>query len=129
MKFRLWLIAIPIIAAFSLIQATFDWGEQGKLKSTFLRKEIYPLSKNINGIMTNIKFKIRGTQKPDPNIVIVAADDASVENWGVGRGTEKSTHRSSTRFSKWEPTTSRWTSCFQSQKSAFPPTFTRRSRV
>jgi adenylate cyclase len=82
LKFRLWLIAIPIIVIFSLIQATFDWGEQGKLESNFLRKEIYPLSKNVNGIMTNIKFKIRGTQPHHPDIVIVTADDASVEKLG-----------------------------------------------
>ncbi len=82
MKNKLWLVPIPIILLFSLFQITFDWGEQGKLHSNFLRKEIYDYSKSINGIMTNIKFKIRGPQKPDPSIVIVAADDISVEKLG-----------------------------------------------
>ncbi len=82
MKKRLWLPPIPIIVLFALFQITFDWGEQGRLSSNFLRHEIFPISKNINGIMTNIKFKIRGQQKPDPDIAIIVADDRSVEALG-----------------------------------------------
>ena len=82
MKNKLWLVPLPIILLFALLQTTFDWGEQGKLESAFLREEVYPFSKNINGIMTNLKFKIRGPQKPDPSIVIVAADNEAVERLG-----------------------------------------------
>ena len=82
MKNKLWLVPIPIILIFSLFQTTFDWGEQGKLESAFLRNEIYPFARNINGIMTNLKFKMRGPQKPDPSIVIVTADDISVDKLG-----------------------------------------------
>jgi adenylate cyclase len=82
LKNKLWLIPIPIILIFSLFQTTFDWGEQGKLNSSFLRNEIYQFSKNTNGILTNIKFRIRGETKPDPRIVILSADNASVETLG-----------------------------------------------
>jgi adenylate cyclase len=82
LKNKLWLIPIPIILLFTLFQITFDWGEQGKLQSSFLRNEIFQFSKNTNGILTNIKFKLRGETKPDPRIVILAADDIAVEKLG-----------------------------------------------
>ena len=82
MKNKLWLVPIPIIILFSLFQTTFDWGEQGKLHSPFLRTKIYPFAKNINGIMTNIKFEMRGPQKPHPDIAIIVADDESVSRLG-----------------------------------------------
>ncbi len=82
MKKRFWLPPIPIILGFAIFQATFDLGEQGKLNSDFLRKEIYPFSKNANGIMTNIKFKIRGKQAPHPDIGIIVVDNNSVEKLG-----------------------------------------------
>ena len=82
MKNKLWLVPIPIIFIFALLQLTFDLGEQGKLHSPLLRNEIFQLSKNSNGILTNIKFKIRGERQPDPRIIILSVDDNSVDKLG-----------------------------------------------
>ena len=82
MKNKLWLVSLPIIIVSALFQVTFDWGEQGKLRSKFFREEIYPFARIANGMMTNIKFKLRGPEAPNPSVVIVTADDKSVENLG-----------------------------------------------
>jgi adenylate cyclase len=81
-KLPLWTLSIPIIALAATFQLTFDLGEQGRLDSTFLRENIYPTARSINGIMTNIKFRFRGAQPPKQKIIIVAADDSSVEKLG-----------------------------------------------
>ncbi len=82
MKLSLWMVSLPIIALCSLFQITFDLGEQGKLDSPFLRNELYPISRSINGIATNIKFRWRGIRKPQQKIVIVAADDLAMNHLG-----------------------------------------------
>ena len=82
MKLSLWMISIPIISICTLFQITFDLGEQGKLDSPFLRNNLYPVSRSINGVATNIKFRLRGSVKPARKIVILAADDASINHLG-----------------------------------------------
>lgn len=81
-KLPLWTISIPIILTAVVCQLTFDLGEQGRLDSSFFREHVYPAARSINGAMTNLKFKIRGEQTPKNKIVIVAADDNSVEKLG-----------------------------------------------
>ena len=82
MKFPLWTLSLPIIALSSVFQLTFDLAEQGRLDSTFFRQNIYPLARSINGTMTDIKFRLRGEIKPKNKIVIVAADDKSLDVLG-----------------------------------------------
>lgn len=77
-KRHLLLLAIPIIALAALFQFTFDQGEQGRLDSVFLREKIYPMARSINGTMTNIKFRLRGPVAPKNKIVIVDADEDSI---------------------------------------------------
>ncbi len=81
--FKLWWIAVPIIIVFSLFQLTSDLGEQGLLDSPFLRTNIYPLARTVNGLMTNIKFKIRGEESHKQKIVILAIDEDSLS--AIGR--------------------------------------------
>ena len=81
-KKPLWLTSLPVIAIASLFQITFDLGEQGKLDSQFLRERIYPVAQTVNGLMTNIKFRLRGPRKSETKIVIVEADDNSVNVLG-----------------------------------------------
>jgi adenylate cyclase len=81
-KIPLFVVSIPIILVAALFQLTFDLGEQGRLDSTFLRENIYPVARSINGSMTNIKFRMRGPRPPKQKIIIVAADDRSIETLG-----------------------------------------------
>jgi adenylate cyclase len=81
-KKPLWLTALPVIAIASVFQVTFDLGEQGNLDSQFLRERIYPIAQSVNGMMTNIKFRLRGPRKSENKIVIVEADDNSVNVLG-----------------------------------------------
>lgn len=81
-KHHLWLLSIPIIAVAALFQLTFDLGEQGRLSNKFLREDIYPIAKSVNGTMTNVKFRLRGPEPVKNKIVILEADDASIEALG-----------------------------------------------
>lgn len=81
-KFPVWVIALPVIAVASVFQITFDLGEQGRLDSKFMREHIYPVAQTTNGLMTNIKFRIRGPRPPESKIVIVEADEDSLSTLG-----------------------------------------------
>jgi adenylate cyclase len=78
----LWLGSIPFILIFSILQLVADFGERGALDSAFLRNQIYPHVLSLNGSLTNLKFKLRGEQPVKNKIVILAADDLSVEQLG-----------------------------------------------
>ena len=82
MKLPLWTLSIPVIALCSLFQITYDLGEQGHLDSSFLRETIYPWARSFNGAATNIKFRLRGPQAAKQKIIILAADDNSVNHLG-----------------------------------------------
>jgi adenylate cyclase len=82
MKLSIWFAAIPVIFMFSLLELTFDLGEQGTLNSHFLREHVYPITRSMHGTMTNFKFKIRGIEAPKQKVIIIAADDKSVEKLG-----------------------------------------------
>ena len=81
-KFPLWITSIPIILAAATFQLTFDLGEQGKLDSNFFRETIYPISRSINGAMSNVKFRLRGKREPNQKIIIVEADESSINSLG-----------------------------------------------
>lgn len=81
-KFPLWTAALPIIFIAAGFQLTYDLGEQGKLRSLFLREKIYPIARSVNGAMTNIKFRTRGPMPPKNKIVVVEADDNSINTLG-----------------------------------------------
>lgn len=77
----LW-VALPIILVTVFFQLIYDFGERGNLHSTWLRENFYPSTRSINGALTNFKFKFRGPVAPKNKIVIVEADDQSVETLG-----------------------------------------------
>ena len=76
-KFPLWALSIPIILTASVFQITSDLGEQGKLHPA-LNDKLYPIAQSVNGLMTNIKFRLRGPEPAPGKIIIVDADDDSV---------------------------------------------------
>jgi len=75
-------VALPIVIIASSLQLIYDLGERGTLQSTFLREAIYPTTRSINGALTNFKFKLRGPKPPQHKIVIVEADDHSIDTLG-----------------------------------------------
>jgi len=77
----LWTLSIPVILIASAFQLTSDLGEQGKL-SPFLNETLYPVAQSVNGLMTNIKFRIRGPEPAPEDVVIIEADDASLSTIG-----------------------------------------------
>jgi adenylate cyclase len=81
-KFQLWFVALPIIAAAAALQLVYDFGERGNLHSEFLRDTLYPYARSINGGITNLKFRIRGSAPPKNKVVIVEADEQSIETLG-----------------------------------------------
>ena len=81
-NFPLWFVALPIIAGAGALQLVYDFGERGNLHSEFLRDTLYPATRSINGAITNIKFRFRGPSAPKNKVVIVEADDQSVEALG-----------------------------------------------
>ncbi|MBC7397595.1 MAG: adenylate/guanylate cyclase domain-containing protein [Bdellovibrionales bacterium] len=81
-KFPIWLCALPIIFVSAGLQAVYDAGERGTLHSPFLREKIYPSARSINGAMTNFKFRMRGPRRPKNKIVIVEADESSLNSLG-----------------------------------------------
>jgi adenylate cyclase len=82
LKLPLWMVALPIIFCAAGLQLIYDFGERGTLHSDFLRRNFYNQTRSVNGILTNFKFKTRGPEAPKNKIVIVEADDQSVEHFG-----------------------------------------------
>ncbi len=83
MRNRLWLLQIPIIiiCAFAIF-ALSDSGD--KLITHYqTRQEILPPLLNVSNFFLDLKFKIRGQQKPqNPKIVILDIDDVAVQTIG-----------------------------------------------
>jgi adenylate cyclase len=78
----LWTLSLPIIALTAALQITLDTGESGELDSRFLREKIYPLTRSISGALTNVKFRLRGPETGNRKVVIVEADDFSLNLFG-----------------------------------------------
>jgi len=58
-KLQIWWVAIPVVMLAVGLQLIYDLGERGSLNSEFLRENIYPTTRSINGALTNLKFKTR----------------------------------------------------------------------
>lgn len=64
------------------MQVTLDLHTQGTLNSQFLRNHVLPFAEPIAGLLTNMKFKARGPTSPKSKTVIIAVDNASVDQLG-----------------------------------------------
>lgn len=71
-----------IILASLLTQYSLDLNTEGKLTSPFLRNHLIPLVEPLTGLATNFKFKLRGVTQPQSKTVIIAVDNASVDQLG-----------------------------------------------
>ena len=83
MKNKIWLLQIPFIVLFTFAFYLTEAGSEGELRNPFLIETVYPTLRNISAFFTDIKFKIRGVEKPKNKIVIVEIDSPSIE--AVGR--------------------------------------------
>ncbi len=82
MKHKLWVLQIPTIIILTLAYLVLHWGLQGDLKSIFLRDKVYPLLSTVSGKFTDMKFRIRGEEKPKSKVIILAIDSDSIEQIG-----------------------------------------------
>ncbi len=82
LKQKMWLTQIPIVIFFTLGMFCYDLGEKQELNAEWARENILPTLEKIQGFHTDLKFKLRGTEKPREKIVIVAIDDESITEHG-----------------------------------------------
>ncbi len=82
MKFKLWLLQIPVVVLFTFAFYVHEAGIQGNLQNELLRVKIFPVVRVISGWFTNFKFKIRGPEAPKNKIVIVEIDTDSLSKFG-----------------------------------------------
>jgi len=85
MKKHAWLLKTPLILLFSL---AFYWsvqGERGELESALIRDNVYPALVSLKGWFTNLKFNVRGPVQPKNKIIIIAIDEASINNPKFGK--------------------------------------------
>jgi adenylate cyclase len=82
MKKKIWLLQLPLIALFSYAFVVVDYGSQGEELSPWVRENIYPSLRTIQGKFTDLKFRFRGTIRPRNKIVVVEIDSPSLEQYG-----------------------------------------------
>ena len=78
----LWASALPLVLIAAIFQITLDLGERGGLEIPFLRETVYPIARSVTGALTNVKFRLRGPESANQKIVILAADEESLEQIG-----------------------------------------------
>ncbi len=76
------IISLLIVLISCWLNAVIFWGGNAQLENKFLKNEIYPSASLANSSLTDLKFKIRGPQKPKNKIVIVEIDSPSIDQWG-----------------------------------------------
>ncbi|MBL7714873.1 MAG: adenylate/guanylate cyclase domain-containing protein [Bdellovibrionales bacterium] len=82
MKNRLWLVQIPIVFAFTLGFILFEMRSRGELKNSAIVNRIYSATSIITGLMTNLKFRLRGPELPKTKVIIVDVDNESLTRFG-----------------------------------------------
>ncbi|MGE0614535.1 MAG: CHASE2 domain-containing protein [Bacteriovoracia bacterium] len=79
---KLWLYQIPIILLFTFGFYVVQQGELGNLQNSFLREKLFPWVRTYSGMLTNLKFQVRGPRKPQHKVVVLEIDDNSLEILG-----------------------------------------------
>ena len=82
MNGKIWLSQIPIVLLSTSLFWVYESGVKGQLDSPVLREKIYPVLQSLHGIHTNLKFRLRGAEKPRNKIVIVEIDGDSIAQHG-----------------------------------------------
>lgn len=82
MKNRVWMLSLPIVALFTFAFWVGEQGVDGNLTNRFLRENVFPSVRVVEGWFTNTKFKLRGPQPPKNKIVVVEVDNNSIAQFG-----------------------------------------------
>ncbi|MEO8844652.1 MAG: adenylate/guanylate cyclase domain-containing protein [Kofleriaceae bacterium] len=71
-------VQLPLIALWTLAFLVARCGDEGRLANTFLRTQLYPMTRRMEGLYTDLKFNNRGVRPVANKIVIVEIDDRAV---------------------------------------------------
>lgn len=82
MKNKIWLLQLPFVFLFTFAFLVTEMGGQGDLTNGILREDIFPVTRSISAKFTDLKFKLRGYQKPKSNVVVIDIDNLSIEAFG-----------------------------------------------
>lgn len=77
----LW-VQLPLILLWTLAFLIGERGGDGRLSSHVLRTSVYPSLRRIEGLYTDLKFRLRGPRPVQQKIVIVEIDDRAVSELG-----------------------------------------------
>src|SRR4051812_23564334 len=82
MKNKIWLLQLPIVAVMTFAFWVTEAGVRGDLTNHFLRDSLFSNLRRFSGMVTDMKFHLRGPQPPKNKIVIVEVDSDSIEVLG-----------------------------------------------
>ena len=82
MKNKIWVFQIPFILVFTAALYVHEAGSEGTLGNAFLREKAYPALLRVSSAFTDLKFKVRGVQKPKNKIVVVDIDQQAIAKYG-----------------------------------------------
>ncbi|MEO6774393.1 MAG: adenylate/guanylate cyclase domain-containing protein [Kofleriaceae bacterium] len=74
-------VQLPLIALWTLAFLVARCGDEGRLTSTFLRTQLYPMTRHMEGAYTDLKFNVRGVRPVANKIVIIEIDDRAVREF------------------------------------------------
>jgi adenylate cyclase len=82
MNLRILTIGLSLTILFSLAFLLSHFGERGEIENKYLNTTLYGPLQSFKGWVTDLKFKIRGTEKSKNKIIIVSIDEHSTEILG-----------------------------------------------
>ncbi len=81
-KASLWRSHWPTAILFASLFMVHELGINGSLPGNFLNERMLPNLRRVTAFFTDIKFKLRGKQKPKSPVVVLEIDSASIESFG-----------------------------------------------
>lgn len=82
MKNKIWLLQIPFVLIFVFAFSIDEMGVRGELQNKFFRETLAPSLRRVSSFFTDIKFKIRGPQKPKNKIIVLEIDSEAIDRFG-----------------------------------------------
>ena len=81
-KASLWRSHWPTAIFFATLFLIHEAGINGYLPGNFLNERMLPNLRRVTAFFTDIKFKLRGKEKPKSPVVVLEIDSASIESFG-----------------------------------------------
>ncbi len=73
---------LAIICLFTGFYCVHEIGSSSRLTNPFLYQTVFPPLRRLSSLLTDLKFKIRGTVPPASPVVILEVDSRSIEEYG-----------------------------------------------